>query len=106
MSVDPGYVRLAQAVLNRAYLDHIDDFPNTKEGSIYNDLIEIFLELHPAQIVYNPYNRRTDMERRQRYAGAQTAFEEIGEYGCLFLCMCSIVEDYNQRHLDLESNLF
>lgn len=39
MSVDPGYVRLAQAVLNRAYLDHIDDFPETPEGCLYSDII-------------------------------------------------------------------
>ncbi len=39
MAIDPGYVRLAQAVLNRAYRDHIDDFPNTKEGCLYSDII-------------------------------------------------------------------
>ena len=30
---------------------------------------------------------------KSRYSGIQTKMKYIGEYGCLFLCLCTIVEE-------------
>lgn len=41
------------------------------------------------------------MTVKERYEGLQTVLEQGGKYGCLFLCLCSIVEDVTLKPLDL-----
>ena len=43
-----------------------------------------------------------NMELRNKYIGLQSkmkdsakGFSQLGDYGCLFLCLCSIAEEYN-----------
>lgn len=36
-----------------------------------------------------------------RYEGLQTVLEQGGRYGCLFLCLCSLVEEYTGKPLDI-----
>lgn len=41
------------------------------------------------------------MNVAERYDGLQTVLEQGGKYGCLFLCLCSVVEEYIGKPIDL-----
>lgn len=40
---------------------------------------------------------------KSRYIGIQTKLKSIGDYGCLFLCLCSIIEEVNGAPADILS---
>ena len=39
-------------------------------------------------------------ETKRRYENSQTMISECGRYGCLFLCLLSIAEDFNGIQID------
>ena len=38
---------------------------------------------------------------KSRYAGIQTKMRQIGDYGCLFLALCTIIEEVTGKPIDL-----
>lgn len=38
---------------------------------------------------------------KSRYIGIQTKLKNIGDGGCLFLCLCSIIEEFTNKPIDL-----
>ena len=38
---------------------------------------------------------------KSRYSGIQTRLKEIGNYGCLFLSICSIIEEFTGKEADI-----
>jgi len=38
---------------------------------------------------------------KTRYAGIQTRLKNISDYGCLFLCLCTIIEEVTGNYADI-----